>query len=149
VSFGVQQQEGLPVEGAELIEAWRDTINGPGKSWVLFESGTCVILMEPQADLAAQATELLREYGPVHAGSSFGDFSTITLEDGRGWVVTCHHNDILTFVGADEAGPDTQDVVVGLLGRSKRAQDAEQLRVLHVEDKRRPDPEAAPDRRGV
>jgi hypothetical protein len=126
----------LPVEGADLIEAWRATINGPGKSWVLFENGTCVILMEPEADLAAQATALLREYGPVHAGSSFGDFSTITLEDGRGSVVTCHHNDILTFVGPDECSPDAEDVVVGLLGRSKRGQDAEELRVLHVEDKR-------------
>lgn len=43
--------------------------------------------------------------GPVHAGSSFGDFSTIELPDGKGWVVTCHHNDILTFVGPDEMSP--------------------------------------------
>lgn len=131
------------MEGADLIEAWRATINGPGKSWVLFENGTCVILMEPEADLAAQATALLHEYGPVHAGSSFGDFSTITLEDGRGWVVTCHHNDIFTFVGPDEANADAEDVVVGLLGRSKRGQDAEELRVLHVEDKRHAEPGAA------
>jgi len=136
------------VERAELIEAWRAIINGPGKSWVLFENGTCVILMEPEADLAAQATALLREYGPVRVGSSFGDFSTITLEDGHGWVVTCHHNDILTFVGPDEASPDAQDVVVGLLGRSKRGQDAEQLRVLHVEDKRHAERGAAPDPAG-
>ena len=104
------------MEGAELVEAWRATINGPDKSWVLFENGTCVILMEPEADLAAQATALLSEYGPVHAGSSFGDFGTITLDDGRGWVVTCHHNDILTFVGPDEVRPDAEDVVVGLTG---------------------------------
>jgi hypothetical protein len=124
------------MKGAELIEAWRATINGPSKSWVLFENGTCVIPMEPEADLAAQAIELLREWGPVHAGSSFGDFGTITLDDARGWVVTCHHNDILTFVGPDEVSPDAEDLVVGLHGRSKRGQDAEQLRVLHVEDRR-------------
>jgi hypothetical protein len=124
------------MEGTELIEAWRDTINGPDKSWVLFEHGTCVILMEPEVDLATQATALLREWGPVHAGSSFGDFGTITLDNGRGWVVTCHHNDILTFVGPDEVGPDAGDVVIGLLGRSKRGQDAEECRVLHVEDRR-------------
>lgn len=123
------------MNGAELIEAWRATLLGPNKSWVLFENGTCVILMAPEADLAAQATALLREFGPVHAGSSFGDFSTITLENGRGWVVTCHHNDILTFVGPDEASPDAPDVMVGLLGRFKRGQDAEELRVLHIEDK--------------
>src|SRR5262245_49205742 len=124
------------MEGAELIEAWRGTIKGTQKSWVLFENGTCVILMEPETDLAAQATELLREWGPVHAGSSFGDFGTIELEDGKGWVVTCHHNDILTFVGPDEMSPGAEDLAIGLYGRSKRGQDAEQLRVLHVEDKR-------------
>jgi hypothetical protein len=122
--------------GGDLIEAWRAAISGPGKSWVLFENGTCVILMEPEADLAAQAIALLREFGPVHPGSSSGDFGTITLEDGRGWVVTCHHDDILTFVGPDEVDPDAQDVVVGLLGRFKREEDAEKLRVLHAEDMR-------------
>ena len=124
------------MERAELVEAWRATINGPDKSWVLFENGTCVILMEPEADLSAQATALLKEFGPVSAGSSFGDFSVITLDDGRGWVVTCHHNDILTFVGPDEVRHGAEEVAVGLYGRSKRGQDAEELRVLHVEDKR-------------
>lgn len=122
--------------------ACRAAINGPGKSWVLFEHGTCVILMEPEVDLAAQAVALLQQYGPVHAGSSFGDFGMIKLKDGRGWVVTCHHSDILTFVGADEAGPDASEMVVGLLGRSKRAQDAEDVRVMHVEDKRHAAPDA-------
>lgn len=125
------------MEGVELVAAWRGIINGPEKSWVLFENGTCVVLMEPAADLATQATDLLREYGPVHVGSSFGDFSTIELDEGRGWVVTCHHNDILTFVAPGEVTPDrASDVLVGLLGRSKRGQDAEELKVIHVEDRR-------------
>src|SRR5215510_90969 len=100
------------MEGPELIEAWRATINGADKSWVVFENGTCVILMQPEADLTSQATALLREFGPVQAGSSFGDFTTITLDNDRGWVVACHHNDILTFVGPDEVGPDAEDLVV-------------------------------------
>ena len=74
----------------------------------------------------------------MHAGSSAGDFGTIELQDGSGWVVTCHHNDVLTFVGTDEMGSGASDVAVGLTGRSKRGQDAEELRVLHVEDKRSP-----------
>src|SRR5262249_42400840 len=94
----------------------------------------------------AQATALLREFGPVNAGSSFGDFTTITLDNDRGWVVACHHNDILTFVSPDEVGPDAEDLVVGLLGRSKRGQDAEELRVLHVEDKRSANQDAPPKR---
>jgi hypothetical protein len=130
------------VESSELVRAWRAALNNPDKSWVLFEHGTCVVLMKPEADLAEQATFLLREFGPVHGGSSFGDFGTIKLEDGRGWVVTSHHNDILTFVGPSEVvlreiDPDDEAVAVGLLGRSKRGRDAEQLRVLYVEDNRR------------
>lgn len=124
------------MEGSDLIAAWRATINGPGKSWVLFENGTCVILMVPETDLASQATALLGKWGPVGVGSSFGDFSTIELDDGRGWVVACHHPDILTFVGMDEIGVPTPEVAIGLLGRLKRGQDAEQLRVLHIEDRR-------------
>jgi hypothetical protein len=38
------------VEGAELIAAWRANIKGLGKSWVLFENGTCVIFKEPGPD---------------------------------------------------------------------------------------------------
>ena len=48
-----------------LIETWRQIIVGGQKSWVLFENGTCVILMNPEADLRRQATELLKEWGPV------------------------------------------------------------------------------------
>jgi hypothetical protein len=125
------------MDSAGLVAAWRDILNSPDKSWVLFENGTCVVLMDPSADLAGQAVELLREHGPVYPGSSFGDVGTITLDDGRGWVVTCHHNDILTYVAPDEVEADSAtDLVVGLLGRSKRGQDAEELRVVHVEDRR-------------
>lgn len=57
-----------PMETAALIEKWRSIIVGDEKSWVLFAHGTCVILMQPGDDLAGQATELLREHGPVAAG---------------------------------------------------------------------------------
>ena len=120
-----------------LVHVWQSIIIGDNKSWVLFENGTCVILMQPEDDLAAQATALLKEWGPVHVGSPAGDFSTIALEDGVGWVVTSHHNDILTFVSPDEVGDDPSDLSVGLLGRSKRDQDADALSVIHVEDKRK------------
>ena len=105
------------MDPAELAAAWRDVINGPDKSWVVFENGTCVVLTDPADDLAGQAVAILREHGPVHPGSSFGDFGTITLDDGRGWVVTCHHNDILTYVAPDEVDADrASDLIVGLLG---------------------------------
>ena len=120
-----------------LVDKWRRIIIGDEKLWVLFSNGTCVILMEPEDDLEAQAIELMREWGPVHVGSPAGDFNTITLPDDPGWVVTCHHNDILTYVAPDELDEDPDDVMVGLLGRSKRDQDSEDLQVIHVEDNRK------------
>ena len=124
------------MEGPQLITVWRSIINGPEKSWVLFEHGTCVILMQPEADLARQAIELLREWGPVHVGTPAGDFGVIPLDEGTGWVVSGHHNDILTFVGPDEMAADAPHFAIGFRGRSKRGQDAEDLRVIHVEDRR-------------
>ncbi|MEV7230904.1 hypothetical protein AB0M79_28355 [Polymorphospora sp. NPDC051019] len=121
----------------DLAGRWRRIIRGDGKSWVAFARGTCVVLPEPgpDADLAAEAVEILREYGPVHAGSPAGDFGTITLDPGPGWVVYGHHNDVLTYVGPDEV-QDTSAVAVGLLGRGKRDTDGRELQVVHVEDKR-------------
>ncbi|MEU5877455.1 hypothetical protein [Spirillospora sp. NPDC047279] len=123
------------METIEMVEVWRQIILGEQKSWVLFENGTCVILMEPEGDLAAQATEILREYGPVHVGSPAADFGTIDLEAAPGWVVYGHHDDVLNYVSPDEIG-SPEDVVIGLLGRSKRDRDGHGLTIVHVEDKR-------------
>lgn len=41
-------------------------------------------------------------FGPAHAGSSAGDLGVIDLKDVEGWVVTGHHNDVLTYVGPGE-----------------------------------------------
>ncbi|SCG61336.1 hypothetical protein [Micromonospora halophytica] len=121
----------------DLAGTWRRIIRGDGKSWVVFANGTCVVLPDPgpSVDLAGQAVDILREYGPVHAGSPAGDFGTITLDPGPGWVVHGHHNDVLTYVGPDEIS-DGSDLAVGLYGRSKRDQDGHELNVVHVEDKR-------------
>jgi hypothetical protein len=119
------------------IDVWRQIITDTRKSWALFENGTCVILMEPGEDLAAQAVALMKEWGPVHPGSPAGDFGVIELPDDLGWVVTGHHDDILTLVGPDEVSSgDVNDLDVGLLGRSKRDQDSAELRIVHVEDRR-------------
>lgn len=122
-----------------LVDAWRRIIIGDHKSWVVFANGTCVILPEPEptADLAAEAVEILREYGPVVGGTGAGDFGTITLDPGPGWVVYGHHNDVLTYVASDEmADDDPDDLTIGLYGRGKRGQDGEELKVIHVEDRR-------------
>jgi hypothetical protein len=121
---------------SELIENWRRIIVGGHKSWALFSNGSCVILMRPEGDLRLQAVELMKTYGPVHAGGPAGDFSVIDLDDDPGWVVTSHHPDILTYVSPDEVGEQSSELAIGLLGRSKRDLDAAELTVIHIEDNR-------------
>lgn len=128
----------------ELIAAWHQIIVGDSKSWVLFRHGTCVILTQPDVDgdIRAQALALMEEWGPVQVGTPSADFNVVELVEYTGWVVTCHHPDILTYVAPADAGgvygaEAPPDYMIGLLGRSRRAQDAAELNVIHTEDKRR------------
>lgn len=123
------------MESDILIDAWRRLLTDPGTSWVVFEHGTCVVLTAPGEDLAAQATEILAEFGPVHAGGPSGDFRVIEVKDTEGWVVTGHHPDVLTYVAPDEPGGQDH-LSVGLCGRSRRHQDGTAPHVVHVEDRR-------------
>jgi hypothetical protein len=86
----------------QLGAVWRRIIRGEGKSWVVFAHGTCVVLpdLEPTADLAAVAVGILRQYGPVRAGSPAGDFGTITLDPGPGWAVYGHHKDVIRSIAS-------------------------------------------------
>ncbi|MFI1440496.1 hypothetical protein [Streptomyces fructofermentans] len=59
----------------------------------------------------------------------------VDVQDAEGWVVTGHHDDVLTYVGPEES-EDPGQLAVGLLGRSKRHRDGTELRVVHVEDRR-------------
>ncbi len=119
-----------------MISSWKGILEGQSKSWVVFEHGTCVVLMDPQRDLKERAIELLKERGPVHVGTPAGDFNVIALPDHAGYVVTSHHPDILTYLSPDEADGETSELMVGLIGRAKRDQDAQELKVVHVEDAR-------------
>ena len=121
-----------------LVETWRQIIVGDEKSWVLFKHGICVVLVELGGDLAGRAEAVLREFGPVQAGSPAADFGTITLESAPGWVVIGHHSDVLIYVffGEVTQTDDNLNLAVGLTGRAKRDQDARDLTITHVEDKR-------------
>ena len=121
---------------SQCVEDWRHIVSGGTKSWVLFKHGTCVILMEPEEDISKQAICLLRQWGPLHVGSSSGDFDVIHLSNYPGWVVTGHHPDVLNYVSPAEVAVGSDDVMIGVLGRSKRNQDALELQVIHVEDRR-------------
>jgi hypothetical protein len=123
---------------SESIQIWRKIIVRE-KSWVLFEHGTCVILQESVESLESRAIELMQHYGPVYPASPAGDFTTIKLINDPGWVVAGHHPDMLTYVSLAELEPGkASDLMIGLLGRGKRDQDAKELHIIHVEDRRRP-----------
>ena len=101
---------------------------------MLFENGTCVILLEPEKDLAKQAKEILSKWGKVQIGTPSADFGIITLDSGDGYAVSCHHPEIFTLI-LKEQGLD-EDFKIGIEGRSHRDCDAEELKVIHIEDKR-------------
>lgn len=120
----------------DLIEIWRKIIVSNQKSWVLFENGTVVLSAKPHLDLTEYAVDQLNGFGAVHLGSPSGDFSVVVLKDHPGWVVTCHHPDILNFVSKSEVDEGNNEVTIGLLGRSKRDADSRDLRIVHIEDNR-------------
>ena len=120
-----------------LVETWQAIIIGENKSWVMFENGTCVILMNSQEDLATQAIDIMKEWGPVVVATGAADFNVITLKEHPGWVITGHHPDMLNYVSPEELEEDEiSDVSVGLLGRYKRDEDSQSQKVVHIEDKR-------------
>jgi hypothetical protein len=123
-----------PMDAAALVQAWRDAGDDAGASWVVFEHGTRVIVPEGEGDLAGRAAALLGEHGYVQFGTPSANFNVITPAHGRGWIVASHRPEIATYVGREEAEPYTDEITVGLIGRSKRGRDAEGRRVVHVEE---------------
>lgn len=77
------------------VDVWKKILEHSGASWVLFSNGTCVLVGKP-GDLAAEARAILLEWGPVAAGSSYGDFTVQRLKSFPGWLIGCHHPDILS-----------------------------------------------------
>lgn len=95
----------------QITDTWRKIIQNTsgrqGKPWVVFRHGTCVILMEgasSKEDAAAKATQIISEYGPVWIATSSADFNVTENSAAEGMIVTCWHNDVLSFVGKDEEG---------------------------------------------
>jgi hypothetical protein len=120
------------LDADSLTRIWQKLMSASGKSWVLFRRGTCVALEHQTSDLRAQATALMKEWGPVQVATPSADFNVLKLPDDSGWLVTCHHPDISTYVSPDEFGnQNVSDVFIGLTGRSKRDQDSRELNIIH------------------
>lgn len=122
-----------------IVDVWRSLLTDKTKSWVMFKRGTCVVLMEPETDLAAQAIAILRG-NAVQAGAPSADFRILEL-DGRnngpmGFLVLYDHPDILNYVGFGETDRGPFDLYTGSWGRNKRMMDEEDPEVIHLEDNR-------------
>ena len=117
-------------------DVWQTLIADKQKSWVLFENGTCVVLPQPDHDLSEQAKTVLAPYAEEIVGSSMGDFSVLLLEDYPGWIIGSDHPDILNYVAPEDVSADTNDMLVGLTGRQQRSDDAQQLKIIYIQDQR-------------
>lgn len=115
-----------------FVEILRKAVRNPATPWVMFANGTVVFLPGETGDLAAAAARTLAGVGPAQPGTPSADFRVVTLDDG--WLVGGHHPDIFTVVAPEEPGDSPSDVVVGLMGRQKRDEDAGTLEVIHVEE---------------
>jgi hypothetical protein len=135
-SVGLRKVEmSIPGTGS-LIETWQELMHDSPDAWVLFRHGTCVSLAEPTEDLGSQAIDLMKQWGRVEPGTSAGDFNILKLVEDPGWVVTSHHRAISTYVAPEELdNPNSSEVLIGLLGRSKRDLDAKELQIIQVTPK--------------
>jgi len=117
-----------------LNKVWREVLSDEINVWVIFENGTCVVCRDLDQDPERYAIELMKTMGIVVPGSSHGDFSVHPLEKIEGWIVEYHHKDILSYVSPlDLDELSTGDMMVGLYGRQMRGEDAQSLRIIHVE----------------
>jgi len=117
-------------DGLEHAEAWSKVMK-PGRDWVAFLFGTCVVVPSGEREPKAAALALLAERGPVVAGTPSGDFNVSEMPAEFGWLVSFDHPDILARVSRATAGA-SPDMVIGLTGRAARARDAEALAVVRA-----------------
>ena len=112
------------------IERWQLLLAHLHTPWIVFAHGTCILIKEISDDTVKQAVDLMGEW-PVRAGSELGDFNIITLSDVPGWVITCAHPDIKTYLAPEEIEQqDVPSIFLGLQGRAKRHQDAQEKRII-------------------
>lgn len=109
-------------------------LEGFQQSWVLFTHGTVVIVPNAldESLVKEEAITILKEYGPVFAGSSHGDFTVSDLQKQPGWLVSSHHSGIFTFVGHDAVEVGATDFIIGMFGRNNRDLDSRELNIVSV-----------------
>jgi hypothetical protein len=119
----------------DLIENVKKAINPTFTNWVLFSNGTYIILADSiETDKKNKAIEIMKEYGPVFAGSPAGDITVTTLNLAPGWSVGGHYYGMYTYVDQKEMKPNPTDLEVGLYGRQKRDKDGKELNLIYLNE---------------
>lgn len=119
----------------DLVDVYKKIIIDPRMNWVLFKNGTCVMLLNPEDDIRVQAVKILKEHGQATAGTPSGDFEVTKIPEINGWVVTGDYPGIMMYVALEELDKNNSDFEIGMIGRTRRENDAKTLEVVHIEDK--------------
>ena len=128
---------GDQLKAADYVSMYK-RILPPNHRWVVFRHGTAWVLEESSpaisaADVESEAVANLGEHGPVLVGSSAGDFNPLPLKGGLGWLVCFSPEGMFTALLPQECPVPPDPLRIGLMGREKRARDAAELEVIHVE----------------
>ncbi len=114
------------------IEAWR-ILAKEGRTWILFEHGTCVFWDEATYKPEDYAIDILKKYGFIVPRTPAGNFDQNISENPPGMLVTYYHQDILTFLLDEELKNPEIASIPGLLARHRHQLDAEELNIVHIE----------------
>lgn len=120
----------------KLNRIWREILVEEVRTWVVFKNGTIVVCRNQDKEPREYAIDLMKTMSVVAPACSHGDFTVFPLDDVLGWVVNCHHPDILNYVSPEELeDSDSGDMMIGLHGRDMRGEDAKTLDIIHVEQR--------------
>jgi hypothetical protein len=132
------KKEAIIEEEVSFLDNVKDELEGKYAEWVLFENGTYIVYSNTDtiADVESHAINIMQEYGPVFAGGPPGDFNVAVCEKVPGWAVSGHYPDMFTYVHPNEMKSSSkEDMYIGLYGRSKRNEDGNLAKVIHVNHK--------------
>ncbi|WP_228401584.1 hypothetical protein [Chryseobacterium sp. PMSZPI] len=123
------------MDNLSTLENIKLAINPKFQDWVLFKNDTYIIFDDITTieNVQDEAIKLMKEFGPVFAGGTAGDFSVIHLNSTEGWLVSGHGYGMYTYVHPTELDNEVpNDLEIGLLGRSKRNSDGENPEIVHI-----------------
>ena len=124
------------MDETELIENIKLALSPKVSYWVLFSNGTVIVFdsLTKDENIKEKAIRYMKEFGPVWPASEAADFGIVDLVSTKGWLVTGHGYGMYTYVPPQELSSNPHDVEIGVIGRSKRHKDSEEMKIIYVKD---------------